>query len=176
MSIQSALLTWITEVTNLDAWQAPIDTSKDKPEGEYCTFQIVSIVMSDFNQVDGLATSATNIEKTTKNNATLLLSLNVYAIDGFNKLAQLNASADFWRYRNLLAIEGISINRLGNPQNLTGLGDTNYVDRWQMDMEFRITTEITNDWDRITEISLAGMFLKEDGSGIINSLVKWPLA
>jgi len=175
MSIESAVLTWVNEVTGLDPWQAPIDTSLDKPEGEYITFQVLSVVMSEFNHIDAKAKDAEFITKTTKNNAKLLMSFNVFSYQGYMKLALLNASETFWQHRNTLAIDGLSVNRLGNPQNLTGLGDTNFVDRWQMDVEFMISIENENDWDRLDSIRLAGEFVTQDDNDTISGLIKWPL-
>lgn len=173
MSFESTILNWITEVTALDAWQAPIDVAQDKPAGDYCTFQIVSMVLSDFNQDEPEAKDANLITKVIRNNATMVLSLNVFKPGGYQQLLNLNASASFWKYRNTLAAGGISINRYGNPQNLTGLGDTNFVDRWQMDIELRIVTESSNDWDRIRNMSLGGIFIAADGNNII-STARWP--
>lgn len=175
MSIESAILDWMNQVTGLEVWQAPIATSKDKPEGDYATFQILSMVMSDYNQLNSEDKDADLITKTTTNNATMLVSFNIFAYQGYNLLAKLNAATDFWQYRNILKQEGITLNRLGNPQNLTGLGDTNFVTRWQSDIEFRIAISNENDWDKIKQIQLAGRFLKTDGSAIIDSLIKWPI-
>jgi hypothetical protein len=173
MSFESTILDWITEVTALDAWQAPIESSQDKPQTDYCTFQIVSMVLSDFNQNVPEAKDADLITTVIRNNATMLLSLNVFKPGGYQQLLNLNASASFWKYRNTLAAGGITINRYGNPQNLTGLGDTNFVERWQMDIELRIVTESSNDWDRIKAMSLGGIFFADDGNDII-SMAKWP--
>ena len=174
MSIPSAVLDWITGVTGLDTWQEPIDTDQDKPTGNYSTFKILSIVMSDFNQLDGDVKDSDYITKTVRNNAVLLLSVNVFSINGYDELSKLNLSGDYWQTRGSLAAEGITIGRLGNPQNLTGTGDTNFIDRWQMDIELRIRIETQNDWDRIQSWSLAGKFLRTDGNGEITSIIKWP--
>lgn len=173
MSFEAGILNWITEVTGLDAWQAPISNAQDKPTGDYCTFQIGAMVLSDFNQSEPGAKDADFINTVVTNNATMFLSLNVFKQGGYQDLLNLNASASFWKYRNILLADGITINRFGNPQNLTGLGDTNFVDRWQMDIEFRITTESVYDINRIKAIAFGGLFIADDGNNI-NSLVKWP--
>jgi hypothetical protein len=175
MSIESTILTWMNEVTGLDVWQAPIDTALDKPDGQYATFQLLAINVSDYNRLESEVKDADFIAKSTKNNATILISFNVFGEYGYTLINRLNAAGDFWRYRNILKDGGLTISRLGNPQNLTGLGDTNFVERWQSDIEFRYTIENVDDWDRIKSIQLAGRFLKTDGSGIIDSLIKWPI-
>ena len=175
MSIPSAILDWITGVTGLDTWQNPIGTDQDKPLGDYSTFMIASIVMSEFNQLDGTVKDVDFITKTTKNNAVILLSVNVFSINGYDELSQLNASGDYWQTRVSLAAEGITIGRLGNPQNLTGLGDTDFVDRWQMDIELRVTIETQNDWDRIKQWQLTGRMLRTDDTGIITGIIRYPL-
>tara|TARA_R110002153_G_scaffold51279_7_gene144193 strand:+ start:80 stop:604 length:525 start_codon:yes stop_codon:yes gene_type:complete len=173
MSFESALLDWISEVTTLDAWQAPIDVAQNKPSGEYVTFQILSMVMSDFNQNVPEDKDDDFITTTIRNNATMLLSVNVFSYGGYQKLINLNSSTSFWKYRQQLAEAGITLNRFAQPQNLTGLGDTNFVDRWQADIEFRIVAESSNDWDKLKQIALGGTFIADDGNNI-NSLVKWP--
>ena len=173
MSIESAILQWITDVTGLSAYQAPMDNSKDKPSGDYCTFQIIAIVMSDFNQENNADKDADFIAKTTKNNALVTISFNVFSYKGYQKIVDLNASSSFWEYRKQLADEGVTVNRLGNPQNLTGLGDTNFVDRWQADIEFRVTMQNENDWHKVKAWQLGGRFISDDGNDVI-SLVKWP--
>ena len=130
--------------------------------------------MSEFNQLDGTVKSSRLITKTTKNNAMILLSVNVFSVNGYDELTQLNASGDYWASRASLAAEGLTIGRLGNPRNLTGLGDTDFVDRWHMDIELRATIETQNDWDRIQEWKLAGRFFRVDDSGEIITLIRWP--
>lgn len=174
MSIESTLLDWLGDATGLDVWQAPIDNSMDKPSGEYLTFQIASIVMSEFNQSDGEVKNANELTKTVKNNAKMLLSVNIFSNKGYAQIAQLNASSSFWKYRSDLSEAGISVNRFGNPQNLTGLGDTNFVQRWQADIEFMLTIETIYDWDRLKQIQLGGKFLIANGVGEIQSVIKWP--
>jgi len=174
MSLPSAILDWISGVTGLDTWQSPIDTSQDRPSGDYATFKIVSIAMSDFNQLDGAVKDSNLITKTTKNNAVMLLSINVFSINGYDELSRLNASGDYWQTRQSLAAEGITIGRLGNPQNLTGTGQTNFVDQWQMNIELRITMGTQNDWDRIREWRINGRMGLVDDSGQVVSVIKWP--
>ncbi|MAO24257.1 MAG: hypothetical protein Unbinned3818contig1000_49 [Prokaryotic dsDNA virus sp.] len=174
MSIESTILAWATDVTGLDVWQSPIDTSKDKPQGEYVTFQIASIVMSDFNGSEVEGKDEDFITRTTTNNAQMLISFNVFGYQAYQKIIEMNASEDFWQHRNTLKTGGISINDFGDPQNLTGLGDTNFVNRWQADVEFNIAFETKADWDRLKSISLAGEFTKIDESGGISSTINWP--
>jgi hypothetical protein len=162
-------------VTGLEVWQSPIANGKDKPTGDYITFQVVSVVSSDYHQVNGEVKDADFITKSVSNNARILVSFNAFAYKGYQALAALNASETFWQHRNTLAADGVSIQKLGNPQNLTGLGDTNFVDRWQMDVEFNVDLVTQYDWDRIKQIQLAGRFLRVDDTGEVVSVVKWPL-
>jgi len=175
MSIESAILTWANDVTGMQLWQSPIDNSQDKPSGEYMTFNIVSIVSSENNNVTGAVKDADFITKSVTNSAKMLVSFNAFSYKGYQALSDLNASETFWQHRNTLKQSGITINKLGNPQNLTGLGDTNFVERWQMDIEFIIDLVTEYDWDRIKEIQLAGRFLKVNNEGQIVAIVKWPL-
>lgn len=174
MSIPSAVLNWITSATGLDTWQSPISTDAEKPAGEYSTFKILSVAMSDFNALEVAGKDADYITKTSYNNAVILLSVNVFAINGYQALIDLNASGDYWESRYALAQDGLTIGRLGNPKNLTGLGDSNFVDRWQMDIELRVKVETKKDWDRLKVIQLSGKFLRSDESGDIITVVKWP--
>ena len=175
MSIESAILTWANDVTGLEIWQSPMANGKDKPSGEYMTFQVVSVVSSEYHHVDGEVKDADFITKSATNRAKMLVSFNAFSYKGYEALIALNASETFWQHRNTLKQDGITINKLGNPQNLTGLGDTNFVDRWQMDIEFIVDLVTEYDWDRIKQIQLAGRFLRVDDTGEVVSVVKWPL-
>lgn len=170
-----AILTWANDVTGLEIWQSPIDNSQDKPSGEYMTFNIVSIVSSEYHNVDGVVKDADFITKSVTNHAKMVVSFNAFSRKGYQALSDLNASETFWQHTNTLKQDGITINKLGNPQNLTGLGDTNFVSRWQMDMEFLIELVTEYDWHRIKEIQIAGRFLRVDNTGEVVSVVKWPL-
>jgi hypothetical protein len=173
MSIESAIFQWASDVTGLPCYQAPISTAQDKPNIDYCTFQIVAIVMSDYNQYESQNKDDDFVLKTTSNNAVMTLSINVFSKQGYKKIVDLNASSSFWQYRSQLSDEGLTLNNFGDPQNLTGLGDTDFVDRWQADLEFRVTMQNQYDWDKIKSWAIGGRFIA-DGGGEIISLVKWP--
>ena len=172
--MEEALYNWMLSVTGLDVYAAPINNASDKPLGDYATYQMVAMTMSDFNHNDAVVKDADFITKTSMNNATMVVSVNVFADQGYIKITDLNNSADFWESRNILKQGGITINRFGDPQNLTGLGDTNFVTRWQADIEMRIAIENQYDWDRLKEIQLGGSFRTADDSQIIVSVAQWP--
>jgi len=173
MSIESTIFNWASDVTGLQVYQAPITNPQDKPQGDYCTFQLINIVMSDYNQLNSQDKDADFINKTTSNNALIFVSINVFGYQAYQKIVDLNASGTFWQYRKELADNNIAINRLGNPQNLTGVDDTNFVDRWQADIEFRVTLENQYDWDKIKSWQIGGRFIADDGNDIV-SFAKWP--
>lgn len=172
--IEEAIFKWVEGVTGLPCWESPVSNAGEKPAGDYATYKMVSMVMSDFNQGDAVVKDADFITKTTYNNAKMLLSLNVFSDRGYNHIIELNHSAEFWDSRNTLKDGGLSINRFGNPQNLTGLGDTGFVNRWQSDIEFMVTVETQKDWDRLKQIELNGSFTNDDATLIIDSVARWP--
>lgn len=172
--MEEALYNWLLSVTGLDVYAAPLNNATDKPSGDYATYQIIAMVMSDFNQNNAVVKDADFITKTSYNNATMSVSINIFSDQGYSIITDLNNSADFWESRNLLKQGGITINRFGNPQNLTGLGDTNFVTRWQADIEMRIAIENQYDWDRLKEIQLGGSFSTVDNSQTIVSVSQWP--
>ena len=172
--MEEALYNWILSVTGLDTYAAPLNNATDKPSGDYATYQLIAMVMSDFNQNDAVVKDADFITKTSFNNATMSISVNVFADQGYTKITDLNNSSDFWESRNILKQGGLTINRFGNPQNLTGLGDTNFVNRWQADIEMRVGIENEYDWHRLKEIQLGGSFTNEDESQTVVSVSQWP--
>ncbi len=174
MTPEKAILEWITSTTGLDAYQAPIRSEKDRPSGDYCTFQLININLPEYDNVRSEGKDADFITKTSQSDAEVTVSLNVWKPYGYQDLMRLNHSVDFWESRNLLNQGSASINRLGNPQDLTGLGDTNWRDRWQMDITFFIRFENAFDWDRLKQWEINGQFVSFDGSDVIESIIKYP--
>ena len=174
MTPEEAILQWITATTGLDAYQAPIRSEQDRPSGDYCTFQIVTINVPDYDNVRAEGKDSDFITKTSQSDAEVTISLNVWKPYGYQDLMRLNHSVDFWESRNLLSQGSAAINRLGDPQDLTGLGDTNWRDRWQMDITFFIRFETEFDWNRLKQWEIHGSFTRVDDTGEIESIIKYP--
>lgn len=174
MTPEAAILTWITDATGLEAYQAPLRSEQERPSTDYCTFQMINIQLPEFNSVIVEGKDDDFITKTVQSDAIVTLSLNVWKAYGYTDLMKLNHSADFWESRNILSQGNAAINELGNPQDLTGLGDTNWRDRWQMDLTFFIRFETQYDWDRLKQWEIHGQFVRVDGTGEIESIIKFP--
>ena len=174
MTPEEAILTWITSTTGLDAYQAPLRSTAERPSTDYATFQLVNIQLPEFSSIRSAEKDDDYITKTVQSDAVVTLSLNVWKEYGYNELIKLNHSADFWESRNILSQGNAAINELGSPQDLTGLGDTNYRDRFQMDVTIFVRFETQFDWDRLKQWEIHGAFVDIDDSGEINSIIKYP--
>lgn len=174
MTPEEAILQWITDTTGLEAYQAPLRSDRERPNTDYVTFQMINIQLPEFNLVNAEVKDADFITKTVRSDAEVTLSLNVWKAYGYEDLMKLNHSADFWESRNILNQGNAAINQLGNPQDLTGLGDTNWRDRWQMDITFFISFENEFDWHRLKQWEIHGEFMRVDDTGLIESIIKYP--
>ena len=173
MSIESAIYTWLVNTTGLPVWQQPVDSGVDL-SGDYITFQVVNIVAGDFNiETDGNITP-TDFTRTVTNRAELFLSVNCYvgrqsANEPRNILTRLQHSSSFWQSRYDLSQDGLAINRHGNIQDLTGLGETNFVRRGQLDIEFLADISTEWQWDRLLQWQLTGI-MSDENDVVVGSL------
>lgn len=174
MRPEAAIVKWIEEATGLVAYQAPLRSGQERPDIDYCTFQMVNIQMPDYNSTDKAERDDDFITKTISSHAIVTLSLNVWSSYGYTDLIKLDHSAEYWKSRNTLSQGNVSINEMGSPQDLTGLGDTNYRDRWQMDATLFVKFENEYDWDKLKEWQINGRFTEIDESAQIDSAIKYP--
>lgn len=135
------------------------DQEGPRADGDYATYKIISSntahwpieTREDFGSDDDVLRKFDYYRP-------FLVSINVFALDGYDVLDNLANSNDDYRNRQILTNgDGLELVGLrGETQDLTGLGDTEHKQRYQATFEFRHFKQGTERNQRILEMQVSG--------------------
>ncbi len=163
MSHAKGIKTWLSDVTGFTPGQIiKANQNGPRPSGEYITFSIDSNIKASnaflWREEKDVDTTYLNFYTPKE----IIVSINIYSKDGEVLHSKLDASFNLYFIRlalkeeNLVLIEGSSVN------NLTGLGDTKFIPRFQADYRFRAGETIATELERIHKYEIDGTIIGLD--------------
>ena len=163
MTFEANIKSWLELITGVTVVQAPYSGSRKT--APYVTFQIINVAP----MVDGFRKAFVGSDFRRWTQATITVSVNVYADKGYQTCADILSANDWQDARIALREDDVALAFVQGtpPQNLTGLGDTDYRSRWQTDLTF--SADLTHDRTRyiIDQWELAGEWATADGGDVI---------
>lgn len=165
--IYSALHEWINDFFEQSDEDFSIRANQNgytpQPRAEYyLTYQIVSGTPSEYSNTfkEVKAPPLENfVSATYLNRNALTISIEIYeAIDGREKLAQLEQSRYELATRLIFQPLGLVLLGCGEIRDLTELGDTDYKARYQADFNFRTNSMVKESYERILEVEIDGVY------------------
>jgi hypothetical protein len=163
MTFEANIKAWLELITGYTVVQAPY--SGARKVAPYITFQIIGIAP----MVDGFKKAFVGADFRRWTQAKITVSVNVYADKGYQKLSDILSANDWQDARIALKDDGVALAFLQGsaPNNLTGLGDSDYRSRWQSDLT--MNADLTNDRARylIDQMMVSGEWATADGGDII---------
>lgn len=163
MTINSALKSWVMEVTGYDDQHVILENENGgRPVGAFATFDILTILPGAHPNVkktnQGDQTFLT--EYTTRN--VLMVSVEVYALDGMNHLQSLAKSNHLLAVRQILNAEKLAIMRAGEPRKIPFDSDTNWKGRYQCDFSINSYHTISEIIEQIEAYDFTGSFIRDE--------------
>jgi hypothetical protein len=165
--LNELLQDWIIAITGYDD-QHVIRANQNgpRPTEPYATYQIISETQADFSYWDPTTAGGDDVTSTFIVPAMLMVSVDVFAPDGLDKLSALGQSKNLVSIRNLFG-PGIVLRRKRETRDLTELGDTRWRPRYQADFDFARYNELTEGNKRIIDIELTGKIENDDVEVIV---------
>lgn len=151
---------WIIAVTGYGVNNVyRTDQEGPRADGDYATYKIISSITAhwpietreDFGSDD-------DVLRKFDYHRPFLVSINVFALDGYDVLDNLANSNDDYRNRQILT-NGAGIELVGyrnEAQDRTGLGDHKFRQRYQATFEFRHFKQGTERNQKVLEIRVSG--------------------
>lgn len=159
----AALYNWIVEVTGYDsAHVIRANQEGPRPDDDYATFQITGATVGDHNQfnkvdIEGEVPPTDDLYNVFSAPMTLSVDVNVYAIDGFEKLSQLRQSSDLLVVRNIFkGIDATLIGIIGPIRDLSEIGDTEHRPRYMGEFSFRMFSTLSERNQKLKSFSIEG--------------------
>ena len=163
MTLETNIKAWLELITGMTVVQAPYSGSRKS--APYMTYQIIGISP----MIDGFKKSFVGSDFRRWTQATITVSVNVYADKGYQALADILSANDWQDARIALKDGGVALAFVQGspPNNLTGLGDTDFRSRWQSDLT--MSADLTNDRTRylIDHMLVSGTWHTADDGDII---------
>lgn len=134
-----------------------------KPSNEFITFEILNVLLPDYEywtKKPNIDEQKFDLEVTTR--AKFVFSINVYANEGIETLKKLKMSPYDFAVETVLKNANVSFIGMSQIRNLTSLGDTAHVRRFQADFTFYSTLEETYTKEKITQYYITGKWDSED--------------
>jgi hypothetical protein len=165
--IYSALHEWINEFFEMSDDDFSIRANQNgytpQPRAEYYfTYQIVSGTPSSYSNTTKVKKDPpldNFVEATYLNRNDITISVEIYeAIDGREKLAQLEQSRYRLETRLIFQPLGMVLLGCGEIRDLTELGDTDFKPRYQADFNFAVNSEVKESYERILEVEIDGAY------------------
>jgi hypothetical protein len=143
---------WIKLVTSYaDEKIIRANQNGPKPADPFVTWQIVSAIPADFSDHDGLPATANpadyDVEYTDTRRYAIGVDINVYGSNGLNTLAALTQSNADPDVQAIFKDDGSTLLGSATVQDLTGLGDTKFVPRYQAEFLFNSFLVLTKTHD-----------------------------
>jgi hypothetical protein len=141
------LFDWIKLVTSYaDEKIIRANQNGPKPADPFVTWQIVSAVPSDFSDVNRTDAGGYVMDSTDTRRYRIGVDVNAYGSDGLTILANLTQSNTDPEVREVFGGNGITLMGSTTIQDLTGLGDTKWVPRYQAEFEFNVFIELNKSY------------------------------
>jgi hypothetical protein len=162
----STIFDWIEVSTVFDDQHIIRENqSGPRPERPFITYELLSLVPSDFSTPQKIEDPGDpdNTLITYYNRARLSISVNVYAENGEEILAELNQSTELLVPRLTLRDGNLALIGMSSVRNLTELGDVGYRPRFQADFDFRWFSTVAESIQRIREYTIGGVWKHKPG-------------
>ena len=163
MTINSALKSWVMEITGYDSQHVILETGNGpRPEGDFATFDVLTVIPGahpDVREYD-LGDDTKQIDYITRNE--LMVSVEVYSIDGMSHLLSLAKSGHLFRARQVLQPDKLAILRVGDPRKIPFDSDTNWKPRFQCDFTINSYHTISEIIEQIEAYDFTGSFIRDE--------------
>lgn len=157
---------WIVDVTGYsDQNVIRSNQSGMRPLGDYVTYYLLSenqSVYADWNKIDAGEDDDVFVDYDIYSQ--IIITIDVYALGGFDVLNQLAMSKNLLTTRNILRQENMVLISKGDTRNLTALGDTGWLDRFNADFTFHRSVVMRERNQKILQYQLYGEFGDLDSS------------
>ena len=159
MTILTTIHDWIVSVTGFD----PDNVIRGfqtgpRPDDDYATYYILSVVDHDYSSYQKRDLGVDdNIEVLYSSPKELLVTVDIYALNGHALMSALGQSNDLLATRLLFNAEQlVLLPGGGNASSLTGLGDTEWRDRYNGTFTIGAYGELTEENQKILSVYLEG--------------------
>lgn len=155
--IELGLMAWCTAEIGSTVFIMQNQNAQVPPTGSFCVLNVLNVIKIGQDAAFYKYLPITDkIQETIEGPRSLTISINFYRDSAFDQILQLQASLKKQRVTELLYKNGLSFQNVSDIRNLTGIISAKWEERYQMDVNFYVTSTYSEQLERIIKVPVKG--------------------